>query len=49
MEILQLFSGHTKPVAKYIGDRQTAQEEVYTIDDYRITIDTVNGLRCKTV
>ncbi|HQF44101.1 MAG TPA: hypothetical protein PK073_14420, partial [Ignavibacteriaceae bacterium] len=41
------FQWSTKPVAKYIGDLQTAQEEVYTIDDYRITIDTIGGLNAK--
>ncbi len=38
------FQWSTKPVDKYIGDMQTAQEDVYTIDDYRITIDTIGGL-----
>jgi len=41
------FQWTTKPVARYIGDRQTVQELVYTIDDYRVTIDTVNGLNAR--
>ena len=41
------FQWTTKPVERYIGDRQTVQELVYTIDDYRITIDTVTGLNAK--
>jgi photosystem II stability/assembly factor-like uncharacterized protein len=34
------FYWNTKPVERYIGDFSVIQEEVYTIDDYRITIDT---------
>lgn len=34
------FYWNTKPVDKYIGDASVVQEEVYTVDDYRITIDT---------
>ena len=34
------FYWNTKPVERWIGDPATAQEEVYTVDDYRITIDT---------
>ncbi|NWF87826.1 MAG: hypothetical protein HXY50_00015 [Ignavibacteriaceae bacterium] len=41
------FQWSTKPVPKYLNDRQTVQEVVYTIDDYRITIDTINGLNAK--
>ncbi|HMN16888.1 MAG TPA: hypothetical protein PKD03_04680 [Ignavibacteriaceae bacterium] len=41
------FQWSTKPIPKYIGDLQTAQEEVYTIDDYRITIDTIGGLNAR--
>lgn len=41
------FQWSTKPVPKYLNDRQTVQEIVYTIDDYRITIDTINGLNAK--
>lgn len=41
------FQWTTKPVSKYLNDRQTVQEVVYTIDDYRVTIDTVNGLDAK--
>ena len=38
------FHWDTKPVEKYIGDAQTVQEEVYTVDDYLITIDEINGV-----
>jgi hypothetical protein len=34
------FYWNTKPVEKYIGDQSVVQEEIYTVDDYRITIDT---------
>jgi hypothetical protein len=34
------FYWNTKPVEKYIGDPAVVQEDVYTVDDYRITIDT---------
>ena len=38
------FHWDTKPNEKYIGKAEVVQEEVYTIDDYRITIDEANGL-----
>jgi hypothetical protein len=41
------FQWSTKPVEKYIGDRQTVQEDVYTIDDYRVTVDENVGLDAK--
>lgn len=34
------FYWNTKPVERYIGSQEVVQEEVYTIDDYQITIDT---------
>ncbi len=34
------FYWNTKPVDKYIGDQSVVQEDIYTVDDYRITIDT---------
>ena len=34
------FYWNTKPVEKYIGDQSVVQEDIYTVDDYRITIDT---------
>ena len=33
------FYWNTKPVERWIGDQATIQEEVYTVDDYRVTID----------
>ncbi len=37
------FYWNTKPVDKYIGDQSVVQEDIYTVDDYRITIDTTIG------
>jgi len=34
------FYWNTKPVERYIGSQEVVQEEVYTVDDYQITIDT---------
>ncbi|MCW8810954.1 MAG: hypothetical protein OQK64_08375 [Ignavibacteriaceae bacterium] len=34
------FYWNTKPVERWIGDPATAQEDIYTVDDYRVTIDT---------
>jgi len=34
------FYWNTKPVERWIGDPATVQEEIYTVDDYRVTIDT---------
>ncbi len=34
------FYWNTKPVERYIGDPSVVQEEIYTVDDYRVTIDT---------
>lgn len=34
------FYWNTKPVDRYIGSQEVVQEEVYTVDDYQITIDT---------
>lgn len=34
------FYWNTKPVEKYTGDPSVIQEDVYTFDDYRVTIDT---------
>lgn len=41
------FYWNTKPAKKYIGSAEVIQETVYTIDDYRITIDMNNGLDAK--
>ena len=43
------FYWNTKPVDKYLGDPSVVQEEIYTVDDYRITIDTTasGGLNAK--
>ena len=37
------FYWNTKPVERYIGDPSVVQEEVYTVDDYRVTIDTTES------
>jgi hypothetical protein len=37
------FYWNTKPASRYIGSPEVVQEFVYTIDDYRITIDENNG------
>lgn len=34
------FYWNTKPHERYIGNQQVIQEEVYTVDDYMVTIDT---------
>ena len=34
------FHWNTKPVERYIGDPSVIQEYVYTVDDYKVTIDT---------
>ncbi len=34
------FYWNTKPHERYIGSQEVVQEEVYTVDDYRVTIDT---------
>jgi hypothetical protein len=34
------FYWNTKPVERWIGNQQVIQEEVYTVDDYMVTIDT---------
>jgi len=34
------FYWNTKPVERYVGNPQVIQEEVYTVDDYMVTIDT---------
>ena len=34
------FYWNTKPVERWIGDPATVQEDVYTVDDYRVIIDT---------
>ena len=43
------FYWNTKPVERYIGDPSVVQEDVYTVDDYRVTIDTneSGGLNAK--
>jgi hypothetical protein len=43
------FYWNTKPVERYQGDPTVIQEEVYTVDDYRITIDrsASGGLNAK--
>ena len=41
------FYWNTKPVAKYVGSAEVINETVYTIDDYRITIDMNGGLDAK--
>ena len=38
------FYWNTKPNAKYIGSAEVVQEDVYTIDDYRVTIDEITGV-----
>ena len=35
------FYWNTKPVERWLGDYGTFQEDVYTFDDYRVTIDTM--------
>ncbi|MEE9450822.1 MAG: hypothetical protein V3V72_12300, partial [Ignavibacteriaceae bacterium] len=34
------FYWNTKPHERYIGSPDVVQEEIYTVDDYRVTIDT---------
>ena len=34
---------NTKPVQRYIGSPEVVQEEVYTVDDYMVTIDTTES------
>jgi hypothetical protein len=34
------FYWNTKPVERWVGNPMVIQEEVYTLDDYRVTIDT---------
>jgi hypothetical protein len=37
------FYWNTKPVERYIGAPDVIQEEVYTVDDFRITVDTTES------
>jgi hypothetical protein len=37
------FYWNTKPVERYIGAPDVIQEEVYTIDDFKITVDTIES------
>jgi len=37
------FYWNTKPVERWRGDMATLQEEIYTFDDYRVTIDTTSS------
>ncbi len=41
------FYWNTKPNEKYIGSAEVVQEDVYTIDDYRITIDEISGFEAR--
>jgi len=38
------FYWDTKPASRYVGSAEVVQETVYTLDDYRITIDDITGV-----
>ena len=41
------FYWNTKPAERYVGSPEVVQETVYTLDDYRITIDEIDGVEAR--